>query len=457
MNEALAYGLKQLDMVGDTNHTTGLVRVSALNGSRTNLKPEEIIALENAAGYDVDYVYFRKFGNRPSIVQVYIYDYTHAEHVSKNELIGLHKQLYSSGLTPMFFVFTRSEVIIFNCLEKPAEGNQLKYKPLTTIQLAAETADEIDRSNSEKLYYFSGKSFDNGTFWEDSPYSDEFKAKNSAYEKLLIELTQALADIIAKKVLPAEIARKFMVITILIKYLEDRVDRDGNSVFPRHFFSIFLTGAKTFIDVLHDSQATLALLTNLASHFSGEVFKISDTERDAILSTDLNRFAQFLRGDVDGIQFVFWKLYSFNDLPIELISNIYEEFLGKQPGVVYTPPYLVNFLLDEVMPLSSGDTTIKILDPACGSGVFLVGAYRRLIQRWRVNNNWQTPSLAILKSLLKDNIFGIDKDPDATNLTVFSLSLALCDELTPKQIWEELQFDDLREFNIRTDDFFNVI
>ncbi|RYH21638.1 hypothetical protein EON65_20390, partial [archaeon] len=209
--------------------------------------------------------------------------------------------------------------------------------------------------------------------------------------------------------------------------------------------------------VLKDSQATLALLTNLASHFNGEVFKISEAEADAILITDLSRFAQFLKSDIDGIQFVFWDLYSFNDLPIELISNVYEEFLGKQPGIVYTPPYLVNFLLDEAMPLSSDSIDFKVLDPACGSGVFLVGAYRRLVQRWRRNNDWRTPDLTTLKSLLKENIYGVDKDPDATNLTVFSLSLALCDELTPKQIWDELTFDNLRSENIHTNDFFNTI
>ncbi len=457
MNEAFAYGLTLLEMLGDSNHTTGLVRVSTLEEDRSQLNPEEIIALESAANYDVDYVYFRRFNNRPSISQVYIYDYTEQKPFIEDELVQLHKQLYSSGLTPMFFVFTKNQVIIFNCLEKPAEGDKFKYKPLTTIQLASEAENYISEVNIKKLQSFSGRSFDNGTFWEDSYYSKFFKAKNGAYEQLLSELKQALKDIVSKKILPAAIARKFMVIAILIKYLEDRVDAKGNSVFPKQFFGNFFAGAQTFTDVLQDSEATASLLKDLASHFGGEVFRIDDDEQQAILSTDLRRFAQFLQGDLKGIQFVFWKLYSFNDLPIELISNIYEEFLGKKPGVVYTPPYLVNFILDEVLPLSEENTKLKILDPACGSGVFLVGAYRRLIQRWRKSNNWQTPNLATLKELLVNSIYGVDKDADATNLTIFSLSLALCDELTPKQIWEELRFDNLRERNIYNDDFFNIL
>lgn len=455
MNEAFAYGLAQLDMVSDANHSTGLVSVSALKTDKAELQPEEIIALENAVKYQVDYVYFRKFRNRPSVVQVYIYDYTENESFDKQSLIQLHQKLYSSGLVPMFFVFTKSDVVIFNCLEKPAEKNEFKYKPFTTIKLVSVLADDIE--NRKKIRDFSGKAFDNGAFWEDSTYSSSFKSSNGAYEKLLAELKQALRDIISKQILPANIARKFMVISILIKYLEDRIDNQGNSVFPSNFFEEFLSGARSFIDILLDSEATVSLLDHLSSHFGGEVFRITDEERQIIVNNNLTRFSQFLRGDMKDMQFLFWKLYSFNDLPIELISNIYEEFLGKKTGVVYTPPYLVNFLLDEAMPLSDDNTDFKVLDPACGSGVFLVGAYKRLIQRWRKKNNWAAPDLRTLKSILVNNIYGIDKDGDATNLTIFSLSLALCDALTPKQIWEELQFDNLKGKNIFNDDFFNVL
>ncbi|MDH5561991.1 MAG: N-6 DNA methylase, partial [Deltaproteobacteria bacterium] len=62
------------------------------------------------------------------------------------------------------------------------------------------------------------------------------------------------------------------------------------------------------------------------------------------------------------------------------MSNIYEEFLESKKGIVYTPPYLVNFLIDEQMPLTDfHKTDFKVIDPACGSGVFLVAAFRRMI------------------------------------------------------------------------------
>lgn len=452
--------------------------VATQNENNHNLLAiEEIIAVENALKYKAHYVYFRRFKDRPSVPQVYIYDFTENT-VSEDNLIDLHQKLYSSGHVPMFFVFTRNEIKIFNSYDRPAAGKKLAYRPLEVIRLASDTLFELNNDKNQKLFEaFSGKLLDNGSFWEDSLYQDRFQFANSAYEKLLGELKQALNDIINQNVLPASIARKVTVVSILIKYLEERTDEHNNSVFPKeneervllinrkrvkkkfdkNFFDQFAEGATCFIDILKKKGAIVDLFEYLSTHFHGDIFEFSETEKSLLRKTSLSKFAQFLEGKLEGVQFVFWRLYSFNDLPVELISNIYEEFLEKRPGVVYTPPYLVNFLLDEAMPYSDLNTNFKILDPACGSGVFLVGAYRRLIYRWRKNNNWKKPSLVVLKKLLKDNIFGSDKDPEAVNLSVFSLCLALCDELTPLQIWENLEFDNLHEENLLNDDFFKLV
>ncbi len=169
----------------------------------------------------------------------------------------------------------------------------------------------------------------------------------------------------------------------------------------------------------------------------------------------------FFEGKLDSRQYTFWRLYSFNDLPIELISNIYEEFLKSKKGIVYTPPYLVNFLIDEQMPLTDfHKTDFKVIDPACGSGVFLVAAFRRMIHWWRIRNNWKKPganNLNKLKKILKNNIFGVDMCEEAVRLTFFSLSLALLDELSPKVIWGNLKFDNLLESNLISEDFFKLI
>ncbi len=55
-------------------------------------------------------------------------------------------------------------------------------------------------------------------------------------------------------------------------------------------------------------------------------------------------------------------------------------------GVAYTPSYLVSFMIDECMPVNTPKKNFKRLDPACGSGIFLVSAYKRIIDWWRVSN-----------------------------------------------------------------------
>lgn len=166
-------------------------------------------------------------------------------------------------------------------------------------------------------------------------------------------------------------------------------------------------------------------------------------------------------------QYILWEIYSFNHLPIELISGIYEAFLKKEKGVVYTPPYLVNLLIDECMPLDKAqeffaDEKFKVFDPACGSGIFLVAALKRMVQ-WKVILHYKAtgkvayPDIETIKRITRNNIFGTDIEKGATLVTIFSLCIALCDKLSPMQIWNKLRFDEeIVEKNIRTTDFFKI-
>src|SRR3546814_13489684 len=74
-----------------------------------------------------------------------------------------------------------------------------------------------------------------------------------------------------------------------------------------------------------------------------------------------------------------------------------------------------------------------ILDPACGSGVFLVEAYKRLVLHWRSRNGWVHPGVETLRGLLQ-RIHGVDLEEGAVELAAFSLCLSLCDALKPEDI-----------------------
>ena len=147
---------------------------------------------------------------------------------------------------------------------------------------------------------------------------------------------------------------------------------------------------------------------------------------------------------------------------VEVISSVYEELLTDSKDIVYTPEMIVATLVDECMPIDKPQKDFKLIDVSCGSGIFLVKAYKRLVQWWRYEQWKQTgelkkPSLETLKSILTNGIYGVDIEQDAINLSVFSLALAILDEvdLNPP-VWNELKFQNL-ESNISCQNFFEYI
>jgi len=427
------------------------------------------LALEDAKKHNADAVYFRFFsGNRPPQPQAYIYDYISRKEFNE-EFSKIYKNLWLSGRVPLIYVFTDSEIKIFNAYKKPDYDAQNDRFNLTTIV-------EIAYESQKKINEYSAKKLDNGTFWDSEKQKNDFDFNTSSYKTLLYHLKKTLDDMInSEDQLPKNEAKVFyqnlLLRSILIKYLEEREDENRNTIFPAGFFKDFSQGDDTFVSVLKRQGAIVELFQVLEGKFNGGVFELLDIEVDMFLKIDLSHFADLFNGYIDKKeQLNIWRLYSFNYLPIELISNIYEEFLESEKGVVYTPPFLVDFLIDQCIPLNNGEFKLKVLDPACGSGVFLVAAYKRLVQRWRFKNGWNKPDIKILKEILKRSIFGIDikgkdnkktasnkKYLDATKLAAFSLNIALCDQLSPKTIWKELDFEDLTKENLLTEDFFQVV
>jgi len=452
-------GLSQLEMLDTYGNSVGLIHVSELEKSTINYYQR--LSLEKAKKVGADAIYFRNFSDstRSAKPQLYIFDFTS----ETKDIVEIHKNVWSSTEVRLYLVISKSEIKFFNSSKpvKHKKTGELIVSPFEILKIAGEAI--------KKYKEYSAKKFDNGSFWEETKI--DFGYSETAYEKLISELKntrhQFLKDIgLADK----SIASKLLVLGILVKYLEERVDIDENGNETRVFSSDFFNQEKfgftnSFTETIRKgNHYALNLFDYLSGHFNGKIFHLSDKYKEKIKKIDLSPLADFLSGMLDGNQFVFWKLYSFNHLPIELISSIYEMFLeaDENKGVAYTPSYLVSFMVDECMPIDKPKEDFKILDPACGSGIFLVSAYKRIIDWWRVlsfekTGKWITPGkehLEELKKLLKDSVFGVDIENEAVDLAIFSLSLTLCDILSPKVIWENLRFDDLSS-NIVGSDFFD--
>ena len=443
-------GLKKLSMLSDDIEKKGLYFLD----DEEIINPQIKIHIEEARKYTPTAIYVTKFENGSVKPQIYIYDNT-SNQLTQREITEQHKRLWNAYKVPMFFIFTPTEVKIFNCLERPEikDGELKNITPLEIINLTSSINKE-----------FKAQMFDSGAFWN-SKYKDNFSFSNSVYESLLDELKLLRDNLIEKEILSIKTTESLLIKTILLRYLEERGVFDEGIENKKPYWDKFKKGAISFTDLFDDNRAVVELLDDLNGHFNGGVFDIGEEhseERKELLAANLKEFQYFLKGNKDGKQLVLWSRYSFKDLPIELISNIYELFLKSEDkakgGIVYTPPILVNFMIDEIMPLDKPQKDFKLIDPSCGSGIFLVGAYKRLIQWWMIENDWKLPSPRIAKNIIKKSIYGVDKEEGAVQLSIFSLALVLCDTFLPDVIWNKLKFDNLEESgNVIAQDFFEYI
>jgi type I restriction-modification system DNA methylase subunit len=416
------------------------------------------IALEQAESYEADAIFFRTFPDgdaRSPLPQIYIY-YNPALSLDETRYADIHRRLWNAGIVPLVFILTASQVKILNCRQEPNFDKE-RQRPVYTPFHALEKLVEANRA-------FVAREISAGTFWEDPTFKDDFTLEKTAYYKLLSHLKDFRQELLNLEILLEPTVNRILVMAILVKYLNDRHDSAGNKVFEKGYLRKFSHSNSDNLELLfREKGSSIRLFNDLSEHFNGGIFELSENEKAELEQADLSPIAEFLKGDQDPRgQQLFWPLYSFKDLPVELLSNIYEEFLATQDkkaskGVVYTPPMLVDFLLDQCLPLSSKTLSWRILDPACGSGVFLVGAFKRLVQCWRIANDWKQPSHNDLQEILKTSIFGFDKASEAVLITAFSLCVALCDKLEPLVIWNKLKFDNLQKSNLQDKDFFEIV
>lgn len=176
--------------------------------------------------------------------------------------------------------------------------------------------------------------------------------------------------------------------------------------------------------------------------------------------------------------------YVFKEIPSDILGQVYERFLGKvirltaghqakveeKPevrkagGVYYTPTYIVEYIVQNTVGrLLEGKTPreaarLKIVDPACGSGTFALGAYQYLLDwhlKWYTENepekwlagrhpaiyqsrNGYQLTTARKKEILLDNIFGVDIDPQAVEVTKLSLLLKVLEGENQETIGSQL-------------------
>lgn len=269
-------------------------------------------------------------------------------------------------------------------------------------------------------------------------------------DKMLLDNILVLVGKLTESGLEAAAARRLVARLIFITYLEDRAIvgpsyRAARGVKP--LFELIASG---------DRAGLRLLIQKLRTDFNGDFLTSADSEQgwENLSDNAFGWILQFLnKTTLRTGQASFWR-YDFSQIPIELIASIYETFLAskdagsedlgsdnakRKQGAYYTP----RLLADWVVELAIADRDIlteKIFDGACGSGMLLTAAYRRLIRAYetRAARNGLPPEadFATRRKLLVEHIFGGDIDEDACQLTAFSLYLALLSDLNPRDLAE---------------------
>jgi hypothetical protein len=351
------------------------------------------------------------------------------------------------------FLATPGELSVYDLTRPPvrrgepldSEGRRLKLvKRIGEVQL--------------KLAAYRREHLETGLIPGDARFGE---ADSRADESLIRDLKLVRDQLVSDRQRPGlepTYAHSLIGRSIFIRYLEDRgvlLPKDfkavaGSNKIWRELLErpispepVLDRGESLYLRVLQDKEFTFAFFERLARDFNGDIFPVDPREKDDVTQDHLNLLRRFLSGEGTSAQRrLFFFAYDFSVIPIELISNIYENFYTatkgetRGHGVHYTRGALVEYVLSKTLTPERLSTNPRVMDPACGSGIFLVESFRRIV-RYRQRKNGRRLRLDELKKILRTQIAGIEIEPEAVRVAAFSLSLALLHYVEPPDIWRD--------------------
>jgi len=363
----------------------------------------------------------------------------------------------SHGKTPIVILTDFQTFRVFNGLEKPIFENPLQG---LIKEFDLEYHEYLDRWDS---------------IWDN--YSKEAVTEGSI-ERLIGKVSrnakslddEFLADISAwRETLARNIALRNKDLSV--DHINEAVQRIlDRLIFIRNLEDRDIEGEKGLLSTLNVKENIyphlLPMFRRLDGEYNGLLFKEHFSEKIIVGDPVIKDIIKQLYPPNSP--------YAFDMIEPEILGRIYERFLGSKirltenhqakveekpevrhaGGVYYTPQYIVDYIVENTVGVKIKDKTpeeiaaVKICDPACGSGSFLLGAFQYLIEyhrEWYAKANQAAQKkykddffsnadneiqLTLKKKteILKNNIFGVDIDREATEVAIMSLYLKILDE-----------------------------
>ena len=286
----------------------------------------------------------------PTVVIVMLEEY------ESERVIALHGALWNQGLASLLLVLSGDTIRAFSLARIPYSNDGEFDRRCLVGQLDA-VADGL----AVKDLIYGAES---GRLWEH--HSAHFKVSERIDQVLLDNLSASHAAL-CQDGLAGDAAQALLIQTMFVAYLEDR------NIVGREYFRVASDGAsETFLGLLESTNAMglYRLFDSLREDFNGDLFVAPcsfdpNGPRPRVVRAHLRTLARFRDGreviDATGGQLRFWG-YDFKYIPIELISAVYDRFLGTQKvqrrarGAYYTPMFLADTVISalwETLPAST--------------------------------------------------------------------------------------------------------
>ena len=306
-----------------------------------------------------------------------------AKKIAPESIRELHQQFWNHGGAPLLVLVIDDAVQVYSGMTRPVPAGtaQAGLPSLVT------TLDRVARVLQEFLI-----SVESGEFFRQHQRS--FNPAHRVDRDLLDNLrdTREKLDKATREHIPATILDALLCRLVFTCYLFDR-----GVIGEDYLAGLGVRNATHLRDVLGIQPRNKAkkllyrLFNKLGEDFNGDLFSDGDlaAEQESVHDQHIKVLDDFFQGTAASTgQRSFWP-YDFGCIPIETISAIYERFLkasAVKTGAFYTPRFLAEVVLDTA--LENTDTLLgkRFLDPACGSGIFLVGLFNRIAEEWRLAN-----------------------------------------------------------------------
>src|SRR5216683_1605404 len=351
-------------------------------------------------------------------------------------VLQIHRRFWNHGGAPILVLIAANEIQVHSGLARPIAETDKQGRLPSLVEVISRTSaavrEFLPAVESGEYFRRHRRSF-----------NPEHRVDRSLLENL--EATREKLSEISSRVLDPAVLDALLCRLVFTCYLFDR-----SVIGPNYLQAVGVTDAAHLRDLLairpRSSAKThlYSLFRKLGEDFNGDLFNDDlDAEAAFILAGHIDLLDRFFSAtNVRHGQQSFWP-YDFGVIPIETISAIYERFLkpsDKNAGTFYTPRFLAELVLDAALIETKSLLNQRVLDPACGSGIFLVGLFNRMAEEWtQVNPDARNDRRSReLMEILTGNLFGVDINPTACRITAFSLYLAYLDQLLPRDI-QELQ------------------